>query len=612
MKTKYSFNKFLINVPQVFLILFMMIQVSALAQRFEWVNFTPIVSGYPNGGSGGKVMTVDNAGNIYTLADFSEPVIAGEDTIVPFFAGSTDIYLTKWTPDGNVLWARPFGGNWYDDGLDLEFDGINNQVYASAHIQGTQTFLIDTILTNTIDYQILVFDTAGNFIKNRFTGWSNVALAIQDEIIYFSDNWNTIRRVDPEGNVIFSLSPSSTTGYFFFSTVEITPQYDLLAAGIFAGSFVIGDDTVESVSAPSGEHTFLIKADSSGQLIFAVYTGSFGLTYNRRIPLVSDESGNTYMSDNYAHDGVIFGEDTLLHYSSNRDAFIAKYNPTGISVWGRHFYGTADTEPMDMIFRDGYLFNCGKYAGTMVFGSNTLPNTGSLGYIAKMSISGDYDYAKEVGSYNGSSWAAALEAGSEDQYFINGMTYGGGSNSVFGCYTQAYSNQYLTSFEDTGQIIPEVNITIQDNYLIATHNCDCSIQWYLNAVPIAGETGEYLPVTDNGDYYAIVQDDYNCSAQSNTITIINAGVSDLVDSRIKISPNPFSSSIRIEITGTPSLEKYSLKIMNLTGQTLYSVAANDDNGQTIISLDLSFLNKGFYLFELKSQGLRITRKIAKL
>lgn len=612
MKTKYSFSKFLKIVQGALMVLFALNPECILAQRFEWVNFTPIQSGYPNGGSGGKAMTADNAGYIYTLADFSELVIAGQDTIAPFFPGSTDIYLTKWSPEGNVLWAKPFGGNWFDDGLDLAFDNLNNLVYASCHIQGAQTYFNDTILANTSDYQIIMFDTAGNFIKNRFTGWSNIALAIQDEVIYYSENWNTVRRIDAAGNVIFSLSPSSVSGYFFFNTVEISPQYDLLVAGIFSGSFVIGEDTVESVAAPTGEHTFLIKADSSGQVIFAVYTGSFGLTYYKHIPLTSDEFGNTYMSDNYSHDGVIFGEDTLMHNSSSRDAFIAKFDVAGNSIWGRNFYGTSDTEPMDMVYRDGKIFNCGEYSGLMVYGSITLPNAGGMGYITKMSESGEFDYAKEVGSYNGSSWAAALKAGSDDHYFINGMTYGGGSNSVFGCYTQAYSNQYLTDFKDTAVILPEVSIALEDNLLIASNNCSCSIQWYLNAVPLAGETGEAIPVTENGDYYAMVQDDYNCSGQSNTITIVNAGFGEISDLQVNISPNPFYSSMRIDFARIPSHKNYSVKIMDMTGQIVYMISGDEYIRQNILTLELSALNKGIYLLELESDCSRITRKIVKI
>ena len=46
------------------LISLLLISQNIFSQNFRWVNFTPILSGYANGGLGTQAATHDNEGNI--------------------------------------------------------------------------------------------------------------------------------------------------------------------------------------------------------------------------------------------------------------------------------------------------------------------------------------------------------------------------------------------------------------------------------------------------------------------------------------------------------------------------------------------------------------------
>jgi hypothetical protein len=602
-----------IMIPPNQFVTFAMLLISScvFSQRFEWVNFTPILSGYPNGGSGGQALTADNAGNLYSLATLSEAVVAGNDTVNPFYPGSTDIYLTKWSPQGNVLWAKPFGGTWFDNGLHLDYDAVNNRIFASCFIQGAITVFEDTTINNATEYQIIVFDTTGAFVTTHFTDWSNSSFAIKDSVMYYTQNWTTINRMKLDGTILWSVAPTSVGGYFFINNIAITPQHDVIAAGIFQNSFVMGGDTVYATSESSGEASFLFKVDSTGQVVFARYLGSLGLTYYNRIPLASDELKNTYLSDRYAYSGLIFGNDTLPVISSGSGAFIAKFDSTGNDLWGKSFYGTSDTRPYDLSCSGGNLFCCGTYTGTMVFGSQSLPNYpyGSC-FISKMDTSGDYIYAKESGTMNGSTDATDLVALNNDYIYITGMTYGGG-NASFGCYTQAYSDQYVTGVKDTAVVLPEVTITQYNSGLVSTYDCDCSVQWYLNASPIDGARGDTLSVTENGDYYAEVVDNFNCSAESNIITILNASIGEVSHDQVTIGPNPFQSSISISLHNLTANDA-SVIVTGSTGQVVYARTANNLPGELNTTIDLSALKDGIYFLKIVSGADAIVRKIVKM
>ena len=146
-----------------------------------------------------------------------------------------------------------------------------------------------------------------------------------------------------------------------------------------------------------------------------------------------------------------------------------------------------------------------------------LPNSFGFGFVSQMDTSGNYHYAKEVGSNSGTSIGEALTSGDNNYIYLSGLTSGNSSGAVFGCYSQAFAGQYPTAFKDTVDLMPEITISKEGSTLSADYNCDCSVQWYLNDDIIEDATGDELLVTVIGDYYATVQDDYNCSAQSNRI-----------------------------------------------------------------------------------------------
>jgi PKD repeat protein len=144
-----------------------------------------------------------------------------------------------------------------------------------------------------------------------------------------------------------------------------------------------------------------------------------------------------------------------------------------------------------------------------------------------------------------------------------------------------------------------------DVYLGADTNLSYDAQLILDAGPGRdhylwqdGSTGQTFEVTENGTYWVIVQQGY-CFA-SDTI-IISPQTSNFDHSGLMLCPNPASGSVRIsnsngELPSTVNFYNYArVEVKSLDPASDF--------------IDISFLEPGFYIAELKFKGATITRKL---
>jgi len=134
------------------------------------------------GGSGRDYclgVAVDGSGNVYTTGYFSGKVDfdPGPSSDKHKSRGGPDVYLSKFEPSGNFLWARTWGASEWDKGNGIAFDGGAN-IYVTGEFCGpvdfdpgsgrdwhTSTGYNDTFLSK--------FDLDGNFIWARTWGGYN-------------------------------------------------------------------------------------------------------------------------------------------------------------------------------------------------------------------------------------------------------------------------------------------------------------------------------------------------------------------------------------------------------------------------------------------------------
>ena len=90
-------------------------------------------------------IAADNNGNFFLTGCFEGSASFGDTTLIS--SGSTDLFCTKYDPDGNCVWAAKVGGSGEEWGDDI---AINSQgdIYLTGWYTSTITFG-DTIITGT-------------------------------------------------------------------------------------------------------------------------------------------------------------------------------------------------------------------------------------------------------------------------------------------------------------------------------------------------------------------------------------------------------------------------------------------------------------------------------
>ena len=152
-------------------------------------------------------------------------------------------------------------------------------------------------------------------------------------------------------------------------------------------------------------------------------------------------------------------------------------------------------------------------------------------------------------------------------------------------------NMYLakngTIFKVEDPCHSQIPLLIQfENDLIVS--AGTNYYWFFNGEEIEGENNISLAPGQNGDYYCVVENEFGCNIQSNTVTVIGLGLMENEKPGFKVYPNPFKSSIIIE------------------GDTRYisTIELSDALGKVIWNQD-SFISNPIILPEYLKPGLYI-------
>lgn len=144
-------------------------------------------------------------------------------------------------------------------------------------------------------------------------------------------------------------------------------------------------------------------------------------------------------------------------------------------------------------------------------------------------------------------------------------------------------------------IIPQ--LSLENNLLVVDEGLN--YYWFLNDEELNASNSNEIVPEQNGVYYCLVENEYNCLIKSNEVNVINVGLNaseTLLD--VKLFPNPFEDKLYIE-TGGHIICRIS--IYSMTGVLLQEI---DHLNRDFI--DVSGLPQGMYLIELEDKKARRT------
>jgi copper(I)-binding protein len=350
------------------------------------------------GGNGNDTPTqikLDSSANLYISGSYSSnPVTiynADETAFTTLTnSGSNDIFIVKYNSEGIPQWARRAGGGNTESSNGIILDNSNNIYmygYYDSGYYGSNPFK--------------VYNSDGSsFAELTTTGFSDS----DSDVFILKYNSDGIpqwlrriggARVDRPLHMIFD---SSYNMYMFGTTTSSSLDIFNSDGSSFA--------QITNPGSGSFQYTFIVKYNSSGTPQWITKIGI--ISNNTPINIVSDSSGNIYVSGNYSSnplticniDGTTF---TTLTNSGASDIFIVKYNSDGIPQWARSIGGSAgDFSTNAVVDASENIYISGTYSSNPLIIYNadgtsftTLTNSGSSDiFIVKYNSDGTPQWAR--------------------------------------------------------------------------------------------------------------------------------------------------------------------------------------------------------------------------
>lgn len=489
---------------------------------------------------------VDAAGNLYLAGYFySSTLVFGADTLVNM--GGSDIFLSKYDVNGNILWAKSMGGSKEDNAMSIAVDAADN-LYVAGSFESSTINFDSTVLTNVGECNLFLtkYDSSGNVLWAKSTGGS------------VCDEAKTVA-VDAIGNI-------------YLAGIFSSP---LLKFGLF------------TLTNTGNINFFLTKYSPDGNVLWALSNGGTGSDEARSVAV--DAIGDIYLAGTNRSPILILGSDTLMN-AGESDIFLAKYNANGNVLWATSAAGVFnDFDPFIAAESSGNVYLTGSFVSpTLIFGFDTLSNMGAVDiFISKYDANGNFIWAKSTGGWESES-PKSIAMDAAGNAYILGDFYG--SKLTFGSITilnsQIFRREiFLVKYDINGDVLwansaGGADMDYASSISIGISGNSCVAGYFESPILIFGST-TLVNISNNFDTFLAK---FDCSL----------GIIDLnqPDKALTIYPNPTFASITLE-----NQTKGHLTILNLHGQLILQQEITEH--RTI--LNTSNLSSGVYFVRVTGE-----------
>lgn len=527
--------------------------------------------GHTLGGPGneiGKKISTDNDGNVLLVSEFAgtyeaDPV-AGVATLIS--AGATDIAISKFDPNGNLIWVKSLGGTLSETVTDIKSDD-NGNIYITGGYSGTVDFdpgagMVNRTSNGAIDLFLLKLDANGDF------QWAYTNGSAQSEVA--------------KGVAIDKFGAVHLLGYFR-NTVDFDPS----AA------------TAELTSL-GGADVFVAKLTSEGDFI-SVYHAAGSLDEDPT-GIEIDLFNNVYVTGYFqgtTNFNVLGGTQNLTSAGGN-DIFVMKINANYSFNWVRQIGGPGNDVAFSMaidknddILIGGYFFGTVDFdPGVDVDSKTSIGGTDLL--IVKLTNQGDYILGVAAGGVSDDQiWG--IDTDDENNIFTTGFM----RNTVDFDPSAATQDVTVTGggvFAD--QFIWKLDV--MGNYMFAEHlgGGDNDHGFSVHSVGQYFYTTGYFNGTADFDFTAGVDNKIsagdpdvsfnkhiNCMPVQTTDVIVSCDPILWVDGITYTESNSIASTVLTNVYGCDSTVFLNLIVKTIDEQTVTPVASTlCDNGNVTIDL----------------------------
>lgn len=288
-----------------------------------------------------NAISSDPEGNIIFTGHYYDSISFGDTSL--YALGGSDIFIAKYSPDGNRIWLRQASGSSSDQSYSVACDEDGNILFSGSFFNDIT--IGDTTLTTQ--------DPTGVFFA-KLNSEGELIFAVQ---------------ADGNGLIAKSFALFDNSGNIFFAG-NFTDQIHFGPYNFDAGAFNID--------------VFISKYSSGGELLWADH--GYGLSSDQLISVSAGPLNDLYISGHYL-DHITFGGLTLEYTlcCGSPEVFLVRYNEDGTAIWGDQISG--ERALVEDICKNGNdeLFVAGMFQVDLTFGGIILEaDEGFMNYLSGM------------------------------------------------------------------------------------------------------------------------------------------------------------------------------------------------------------------------------------
>jgi len=361
-------------------------------------------------------IALDQNENVYVSGAFRGTVDFDPDPTASFLlqspAGGGANYVTKFTKDGNFVWARSFGRQSGSAGIvSMDLDS-NNNVYCAGAFRGVTDFDPSPTATFNLtsngneDVYILKLDTDGTFVWAR----SLVGSRINDNA--------TALKIDADDNVII--------GGEFFDTVDFNPSPTMI--------------NNHTATGPAGDY-FVLKLDADANYIWSRTAGD----HTKVTDMAIDSNNTIYISGSLSDDADVDPSSNVfeLQLQGSFSSYIVKLDSDGTFETAFHVDGVGVRSAASRVAvdKDDNVYFSGSFDNSIdVNPSANVVTRTAIGnddyFVIKLDENFEFIWGETYGFSNSSRVMVDIEfSGASSLYTLQGI-----SNNLIGTYDFDFSD----------------------------------------------------------------------------------------------------------------------------------------------------------------------------
>lgn len=509
----------------------------------------------------GNGITIDDDGNVFVTGEFSGTATFGGFSLTSQ-DNSVDIFTVKLDNDGNFLWARKGSAPYIDRGIDLACD-LDGNVYVTGQFSDTITF--EQTHNNNMFNAIFIIKYDGDGNEQWFRRIGGGAVNVVRGIVAYQNSHVYITG-DFEGTAVFFGPPNTNLSHTYDKRIFIA-KYG--TEGTLSWASAASSESElhsKNIAVDGSGNPYIVGnyrcklssyADEYGQGIFnsvgfsevfvAKYNSGGAWQFSRTLGSRQNDFGNgiTVNSSNQMHITGSYS-DQLFFTSANPTTWYDHYfiiNSSNNSYCNDPSYfellGTNSVGSADVFIANNFDPNREPYDYYVRTGSGC--DRSYLGVCADISCADTFEFCKTGGlsAYSHTYYLSGPEfdylwsTGSTEYYTYFGPNDGGvhtvTQTTADGCFVSTD-----TFFVDIHHI-PEIPL-ISDNIPINNYNYNTDTIYICetDSVLLIGheeegfyhfwegpsgflEENDSVWVSDNGTYYFVHVNEFDCEAQNQVV-----------------------------------------------------------------------------------------------